>query len=68
MSDLMKRTSKEADDKRNKKFALLVVFLLTKWEVSIHEAIQTVLPMPMRHSNNDVVYIPAVVKKFEYEC
>ena len=34
------------------------VFFLTKWQVSIHEAIQRVMLMPMRYS-----YVPMGVKK-----
>ena len=38
-----------------------------KREISTHEAIQRLFSMPMRHSNNDVVYIPTDVKKIEYK-
>ena len=35
---------------------------LSKREVSTHEAIKRVLPLPMRHSNIDVMYDPAGLK------
>ena len=48
--------SKEAYNKKVKEklwcFSNVVFWI--KWEVSLHEAIQRVLSMPMRHSNSDV--------------
>ena len=67
MSELMKKASKEAYNKNVKKKTWYICnVFLTEWEISTHEAIQRVLWMPMRHSNNDVVYILAGVKKIEY--
>ena len=43
-------------------------FFLTKQEVSMHEGIQRVLAMSMRHSKDYVVYIPTGVKKIKLEC
>ena len=37
--------------------------LLTKREVSTHEAIKRVLSLPIRHSNIDVLYVPTSLKK-----
>ena len=36
---------------------------MTKREVSTHEAIKRVLSLPMRHSNIDVLYVAAGLKK-----
>ena len=36
---------------------------LTKREVSTQEAIKKILPLPMRYSNVDVLYLPAYLEK-----
>ena len=55
MSELMKKASKEAygKDVRGKMLSICNTFL-TKVEVSSHETIKIVLPLPMKHSNIDV--------------
>ena len=64
MSELMKKTSKEANGKdiREKMHSIGNIFL-TKHEVSTHEAIKRGLSLPMRHSNIDVLYVLTVLKK-----
>ena len=64
MSDLMKKASKEAygKDIRRKMHSTGNIFL-TKREVSTHEAIKRVLPLHMRHSNIDVLYVPTGLEK-----
>ena len=42
------------------------IFLI-KHKVSKHEAIKRVLFLPMRHSNNDVPYVPTGLKKIKLE-
>ena len=42
---------------------LLVILITIKREVATHEAIKRVLHLPMRHSNIDILYIPAGLKK-----
>ena len=58
LSELMKKTSKEAygKDIKDKMLSTGNTFL-TKREVSTHEAIKKVLSLPMRHSNIDVLYV-----------
>ena len=55
MSELMKKTSKETygKDVKGKMLSICNTFL-SKVEVSSHEAIKSVLPLPMKHSNIDV--------------
>ena len=53
ISELMKSHLK----KHLKKMCCIGNLFLTKSGVSIHDTVQRVLSMPMRHSNN-VVYIP----------
>ena len=64
MSELMKKTSKEAyaKDVKGKMFSNVNTFL-TKREVSTHEAIKRVLSLPMIHSNIDALYAPPGLKK-----
>ena len=64
MSELVKKASKEAygKDIRSKIHSIGNTFL-TKREVSTHEAIKSVLSLPMRHSNIDVLYVHAGLKK-----
>lgn len=62
MSELMKKASKEAYNKKVKEnCVVLVMFFMTKQEVLSNEAIQGAIPM--RHPNSDVAYIPTGVKK-----
>ena len=64
MSKLTKKASKEAYGKgiKDKMLSISNTFL-TKHKVSTHEAIKTVLSLPMRHSNIDVLYVPTGLKK-----
>ena len=63
MSELMKKASKEAygKDIKGKTFSIVNTFLI-KREISTHEAIKRVLSFPMRHSDIDVLYVPADLK------
>ena len=64
MSELIKKALKEAYRKDIKGKVLSIGnTLLTKHEVSTHEAIKRVLPLPMRHSNIDGLYVPTGLKK-----
>ena len=64
VSELMKKASKKAYGKDIKgKMLSIGNTILTKREVSTHEAIKRVLSLPMRHSNIDVLYVPAGLKK-----
>ena len=64
MSELMKKGSKDAYGKniRGNMHSIGNIFL-TKHEVSTHEAIKKVLPLQMRHSNIDVLYVPTGLKR-----
>ena len=64
MSELVKKASKEAygKDIRSKIHSIGNTFL-TKREVSTYEAIKSVLSLPMRHSNIDVLYVHTGLKK-----
>ncbi|XP_069125440.1 uncharacterized protein [Argopecten irradians] len=64
MSDLMKKTSKEASNKciRDKLFDIGNLFLKAR-EVSEHEAISRLLSIPMRRSNVNVTFIPTDLKE-----
>ena len=58
MSELMKKATKEAYGKSVKdQMRSIGNIVITKREVSTHEAINRVLSLPMRHSNVDVKYI-----------
>ena len=60
MSQLMKKRSKETDNKNVKeKMWCIGISFLNQQEVSMHETIQRVLSVPMRHSNNDVIFLQA---------
>ena len=68
MSEFMKEASKEAygkeaygKDIKDNMFSIGNTFL-AKREVSTHEAIKTVLTLPMKHSNIDVLYVPTSLK------
>ena len=64
VSELMKKASKKAYGKDIKgKMPSIGNTILTKREVSTHEAIKRVLSLPMRHSNIDVLYVPTGLKK-----
>ena len=67
INELMKKASKEAYNKnvKYKMWCICNVFMIKQLSVSMHGAIQIVLSMCMRHSNN-FVYIPTDVKKIEY--
>ena len=60
----MKNSSKEAygKDMRGKMHSIGNV-LLTKSEVSTHEAVKGVFSLPMWRSNIDVLYVPTCLKK-----
>ena len=64
ISELMKKASKKAYGKDIKgKMLSIGNTILTKREVSTHEAIKRVLSLPMRHSNKDVLFVPTGLKK-----
>ena len=61
MSELMKNASMEAYGKGIKGKMLYVgTIFLNKRKVSTLEAIKSVLSLPMRHSNIDVLHVPIV--------
>ena len=64
MSEFMKKASKEAycKDMRGKMYSIGNV-ILSKHEVSMHEAIERVFSLPMRHLNIDVHYAHNDLKK-----
>ena len=64
MSELMKKASKEAYGKDIRgKMQSIGNIIITKREVSTHEAVKRVLSLPLRLSNIDVMYIPTGLKK-----
>ena len=64
MSEFMKAAAKEATMSGVKeKLRAIGNQFITKREVSCHEAIMRVLSMPLRRSNNDVLYVPTGEKK-----
>ena len=64
MSELMKKAAKEASGSDIKaKLRCIGNVVLTKREVSTHEAVKRVLSLPMRTSNIDTIYINTGIKK-----
>ena len=64
MREAMKKTSKEVYGKyMGGKMHYIGNVFLTKYEVSMHEAVKRVLSLLMRHLNIDVLYVPAGLKK-----
>ena len=59
MSELMRKTAKECESECVRQVMGKVGnILINKRETSLHEAIMRVLSMPLRRSNNDVVFVP----------
>ena len=64
MSELMRKASKEAYGKDVKgKMQAIGDVLATKREYSVHEAVKLGLSLRLRHSNNDVLFVPTGFRK-----